>query len=634
MGRTLAETGYRFGTEERARIYLTNALEPKVKQLPQIGFDALAQEAAAVNEIKWYKRFTVIIGNPPYSALSANLSPENRRLVDRYRSVNGVPIKERSMLQFEKNIQDDYIKFFVLGENVIEKSTVGVVGFVTNHSYLDGPTLRGMRASLWTTFPTIDVIDLHGNSNKKESLTRVDENVFDIQQGVAVTFLRRSEALVRRCGVGHLFGTRADKYSFLLSHSLVTTPCKPCEPRPNAYHFIAFESSNAKEYEAFVSIEKLFLKNSMGTKTGFNELLIDYTREALIEKIKRFSSQDTPTSDLREEFNAKTGHAALVLDRRKELCSGDWKQWVKPFQLFPFDYRWAFLRKEFLQGHRFGVMVNLSPRQPGLVAMRQTKEGYGIFVAGGFCGHKLLGSYDSNNVFPIFDSAIPGMTFVDQRVLKAHIKDTAGNVGVPSESELLSYAYAVFHSPGYRNRYSEFLRIDFPRLPFPRDSELFAVLASFGSKLIALHLLESPELEVPTTEFAGGRAPVVEKVSWSGKTVWIDEDQSIGFRGVPENVWAFRIGGYQVCEKWLKDRKGRQLSADDRAHYQKIVVALSETIRLMTEIDKVIQKHGGWPDAFATDDAEPVKSSSPAKSGKLPLPADLGLKTEDELPLV
>jgi hypothetical protein len=141
--------------------------------------------------------------------------------------------------------------------------------------------------------------------------------------------------------------------------------------------------------------------------------------------------------------------------------------------------------------------------------------------------------------------------------------------------------------------------MDFPRLPPPGSLDLFRALARLGGELVALHLLESPALDNPRTEFIGGRHPVVEKVSWSRQAVWIDKAQTTGFRGVPEAVWSFHIGGYQVCEKWLKDRKGRALVKDDIAHYHKIVIALSETIRLMAEIDKVIERHGGWPGAFS-----------------------------------
>ena len=183
-----------------------------------------------------------------------------------------------------------------------------------------------------------------------------------------------------------------------------------------------------------------------------------------------------------------------------------------------------------------------------------------------------------------------------------------GAHGLPAgltPEDIFHYAYAVFHSPGYRSRYAEFLKIDFPRLPLTATLPLFHALARLGGELTGLHLLESPKLDKPVTEFIGGRSPVMEKVSWSNNTVWIDKDQTIGFKGVREEVWNFHIGGYQVCEKWLKDRgpkagkPGRTLTKDDLAHYQKIVVALSETIRLMAEIDEVIEKHGGWPGAFA-----------------------------------
>ncbi len=180
-------------------------------------------------------------------------------------------------------------------------------------------------------------------------------------------------------------------------------------------------------------------------------------------------------------------------------------------------------------------------------------------------------------------------------ILKLPQKGAHGLPESVTPEDIFHYAYGVFHSPGYRSRYAEFLKIDFPRLPLTGNLELFRALARLGGELVALHLLESPKLDQPITEYLGGRAPEVEKVSWSKNTVWLDKAQTTGFKGVREDVWNFHIGGYQVCEKWLKDRKGRQLTADDRTHYQKIVVALSETIRLMAEIDAAIEKHSGWP---------------------------------------
>ena len=178
--------------------------------------------------------------------------------------------------------------------------------------------------------------------------------------------------------------------------------------------------------------------------------------------------------------------------------------------------------------------------------------------------------------------------------------------------DVVAYIYAVFHSPGYRERYEAQLKLDFPRVPGPESVDLFRKLAEAGHDLLALHLLESPKLGKPITSYAGPRNPEVGRVGWSDGTVWLDAGKTnareghratmpgtMGFQGVPVEVWDFHIGGYQVCHKWLKDRKGRTLSDEDVAHYQKIVVALNETIRIMAEIDEVIEAHGGWPDAFS-----------------------------------
>ena len=187
------------------------------------------------------------------------------------------------------------------------------------------------------------------------------------------------------------------------------------------------------------------------------------------------------------------------------------------------------------------------------------------------------------------------------------------------------------------------MKFEFPRLPLTGNLELFRELSQLGGELTALHLLESPKLDEPITEFIG-TSKTVTKVGYSENTVWINSTGTrtnttagtSGFHGVPEAVWNFHIGGYQVCEKWLKDRKGRTLTAEDITHYHKIVVALSETIRLMGEIDEVIDEHGGWPGAFAsaamTDDEEAALSRPTIQTTKT-LPPESGNSREDELPL-
>ena len=179
--------------------------------------------------------------------------------------------------------------------------------------------------------------------------------------------------------------------------------------------------------------------------------------------------------------------------------------------------------------------------------------------------------------------------------------------------DVLAWIYAAFHSPGYRKHYETQLKLEFPRVPLTGSAGLFRKLVEVGHQLLGLHMLESLELDEFITTYTGPKSAEVGRVGWSEGTVWLDAGKTsareghratkpgtIGFEGVPEQVWDFHIGGYQVCHKWLKDRKGRTLSDEDIAHYQKIVVALNETIRIMAEIDEVIESHGGWPDAFET----------------------------------
>lgn len=622
LGLKLAETGYRFGTEERARIYLTNALEPWMKQLPLIGFDALAHEAAAVNEIKRHKRFTVVIGNPPYSAISSNLTPSLRRIVDPYRFVNGEKIRERSMLQFEKNIQDDYVKFLALSQAHLSDAGWGICGLITNHSYLDGPTLRGVRWNLLTAFHRTWFLDLHGNSNKGEESPagKANENVFDIKQGVAVAVLLKSPVLTADevVKLGGLWGARTEKYQALAAQTLLATEFDPIQPKAPYYYLVPPDGSEgATEWEGWPSVSDVFGKRSTGTESGFDDLLVAYTLPELKARLARFCDPSASKGELAAEFDFPEGHAAKIFGRRLELRTMSDNEF-KQFQLRAYDYRFAALRKEILKTNSFNVMLDLSEQCPGLVTTRQTKENFAAFAVKSFAGHKITSGYDRSYVFPLFtrdaDSLIPTKLSCLSRQVLVHFHRLGGSAGNDDDNRLsidvFNYALAVMNSSTYAKMFNSQLKRDFPRLPLTGSLELFRELARLGGELVALHLLESPALETPLTEFTGS-SKLVTKPGWADGTVWLDAGGkkaattpgSSGFRGVPEQVWNFHIGGYQVCEKWLKDRKGRTLSAEDITHYHKIVVALSETIRLMAEIDQVIEAHGGWPGAFQTEKA-------------------------------
>ncbi len=624
IGLKLIETGYHFGVGERLRVYLTNALEPATddKNIGGDWFYALAHEAQAVNAVKRHQRFTIVIGNPPYSGHSSNRDEWITRRVQDYYFVNGLPLGERN----PKWLQDDYVKFIRFAQAIISQSPLGVLGYITNHSYSDNPTFRGMRCSLMTTFDKLRFFDLHGNSKKKEKSPngRSDGNVFDIQQGVAILLASRlSTNHSANCVChAHLWGSRVEKYSRLTGTSVDTTGFSQLAPTEPFYLFVPQDVNLRSEFELFPSVANIFLINTMGITTGRDQLCVSYNEKEAEAKIEEFVS-NVSERDLIIRFGLSNKSGWNIAHARKTMRSQGLSQLCyRTIAYRPFDIRILYLNSAIVGRSRLEVMEHMkNGKNIGLCSTRQVNGNFRHVFCTSLLANDCLVSLESGErtyLFPLWLFPLENQPadFLDEKVTRPNFNSgfiktfiqklnlaRAGMYGLPKDlttEDIFHYAYGVFHSPSYRSRYAEFLKIDFPRLPLTSSLELFRSLAKLGGELVALHLMESSKLEKYITKFVGGRNPEVEKVTWSDETVWIDKVKSIGFNGIPENVWNFHIGGYQVCEKWLKDRKGRKLSKDDIEHYQKVVVALNETIRLMTEIDKVIDAHGGWPGAFTS----------------------------------
>lgn len=614
LGLKLSETGYRFATEERARIYLTNALEPKVSQLPHISVESLAHEAAAVNEVKWYKRFTVVIGNPPYSYMSGNLTEAAAALIEPFRYVDGERIRERSALSLERSLQDDFVKFLGLAIRLCDAVRHGfVLGFITNNSYMDSPMHRGLRGMLMQHLSSICLVNLYGDSIKDR-----EENVFDIQQGVAILMGCR-QICSGDSGVfrNDVHGTRQEKYAYLQAASLRKSCLVGIDPRPPQRYFIQLQ--NGGEYLDWPSLSDVFPLTSTCIKTLKDDLATGFDPQEVTDKIEYFCAKSTASKDIKSRFGVDDVVQWKMEPARKAVRGLQLKRFVTPYQARPFDYRWMFYHNAIVGSPRTEVMRNLlGSKNLALIANRKIRTGecHHFWVTSKICVSEVISSADNSNCFPLFvleDSEglrlnmgkIPNLGTEFIALLREAFAPTGAISHLKKDilpEDIFHYIYAVFHSPTYRTRYAEFLKIDFPRVPLTSSLDLFRSLAKLGGELVSLHLLESPKLEKPITKWVGGQRPEVEKVSYADGTVWVDKAQTEGFEGVPEAVWNFHIGGYQVCEKWLKDRKGRTLTKDDRTHYQKIVVALKETIRLMAEIDQVIEKHGGWPGAFQTSE--------------------------------
>jgi len=644
IGLKLAETGYRFGTEERARIYLTNALEPKVKVFPLIGFDALAHEAEEVNKIKWYKRFTVVIGNPPYAGHSRN--NEIRSIVDLVKDFT----RHEPSLQGPgqgKWLQDDYVKFLRISQHLLGPTKAGILAMITNHRYLTNRTFRGMRRLWRNEFPLTRILDLHGNRVVHEvSPLGHDDNVFDIEQGVAIGIFAKGGNTPSSIGFHELWGNRTaagknGKYDVLAATSVRTTEWEELNPRSPDWLFSPREEvaeDIRSEFESGVQMLELMPgalgpngKPQSGLATMHDGFALSFTATEVDDKVRQFLATNS-RDEAKEVFGTLCNPQQWdYATAKRTLASPAWRKKLSQICFSPFDTRYTIYDKSVAVHLRRRLSDHFFNHENlGLVLGEAGQEISGDDWDAVSCVDSILQlNYFRRNGSPtlplyLYDDDLLAGGINGRRINLSppHLKHIAdrlglkvGKNGLPfglTPEDIFHYAYAVFHSPGYRNRYAEYLKIDFPRLPLPGNLELFRSLARLGGDLVALHLLESSKLAKPITEFIGGCRPEVEKISWSSSTVWLDKAQTTGIQGVSEAVWNFHIGGYQVCEKWLKDRKGRTLTDDDITHYHKIIVALTETIRLMAEIDTVIESHGGWPAAFVAEQlAEPEDTAAP-----------------------
>jgi predicted helicase len=632
VGLKLTETGFTawetLGSYNRANIFLTNALEPWAKQLDLPGFDALAHEAAAVNEAKRRKYFSVIIGNPPYAIHSGNLTADARAIVERYKIYQKETIKERGALQFEKNLQNDYVKFIRLSELIVSRASLGVVGFITSHAYLSNRTLRGMRESLIETFQKIFCLNLHGNSASGEAtqLAKDDKNVFDITEGVSIGFFCKTTHEAKRLvEYQDLTGVRDHKYSWLRRNSLKTSSWIPVRIGLPLALFKP-SSDTLAEFECGLSLDSIFPQRSAGVITARDAFATDEKKSTLIARVEAFAASKLSGKALLDEFNIKDKKGWDVDKAKRQALEGmPLRNSVHEYYYRPFDFRYIAYNRGIVWGMAYPTLKHtLGGGNLVLISMQQYQydvpEYCYAFVSTGLTDSRIFVSKTGvATLFPLYlksaeselslslgESANFSSDFIKYITQSTELKLTTTGVGTLAESgtigpEAVFYLiYAQLHSHSYRTRYSDPLRTNYPRIFVPKKLELLRNLVKFGANLTELHTKGIVEKSISNVNFFSEKKCKVEKPTWAKDTVWIDKAQTTGFKGVLEEVWNFHIGGYQVCEKWLKERKGRNLTNEDIEHYQKIIVVLSETIRLMVEIDKTIDEYGGWPGAFQT----------------------------------
>lgn len=603
----LKETGYKFNTNKRLELYLQNPLEKKdrenYEQLPIPGMENLiAREAWDGERIRDREPVKLVIGNPPYSYDSENNGEWITSLIRDYYQVDGKALGERN----PKGLRDDYVKFFRFAQWKIQNVGQGILAFISNHSYLDNPTFRGMRQSLQKDFDDIYTLDLHGNTTKKEVNPdgSSDKNVFDIQQGVAIGALLKQGRAAASKSVFHadLWGTRESKYKYLSTYDVDSTNWQKVTSQFPNYFLIPQDLSVLSEYEQGWKINEAMPINSVGLYTARDHLAIHWNQNDLQKTLQDFIDLPEESARLKYQLGADSQDWKVSLAqsdiRRSQLNQANFKK----ISYRPFDTRFIYytgVSRGLICRPRTEIMRHaLYPGNLSLCFIRRSREQNtsNFFVAEGLLDKTILSSADNTNVAPLYlypetdvERAM-GMTRrsnFSQPFLK-NITDRLGYT--PTPEAIFYYIYAIFHSPTYRSRYAEFLKIDFPRVPLTHNDNLFRQLAIYGEQLVALHLMKSSKLDQPITQFVdqGGNA-IVDPAhpKYNNGSVIINK-KGDRFINVPEVVWNFHVGGYQVCAKWLKDRKGRTLTQEDILHYQRIIVSLQETMMLMQQIDEAI----------------------------------------------
>jgi predicted helicase len=614
----LTETGFKPTTNQRFRVYLTNSLEEHHQDTGTLFANWLSTEANEANHIKRDTPVMCVIGNPPYAVSSTNKNDWIQDLISDYKK----NLNERKI-----NLDDDYIKFIRYGQHYIEKNGSGVLAYISNNSFIDGITHRQMRKHLLETFDKIYILDLHGNAKKKEVCPdgSPDQNVFDIMQGVSINIFVKTDKK-KKTELGEVYhfdlqGKRNRKYETLNNSTISEIKWSKLEFKKPHYFFVPKDFESEEKYKNGFKVDELFIEKVPGIETIRDAITIHFKQDTLKNVVNDFLTLEE--NEIASKYNTKDARDWKISRAKEDVkLNIDNKNVWQNVYYRPFDTRKTFYsgkQNGFVCNGRYNVMKHLLADNLALIVPRQTTQDYRhnfitnkIFEGNITASAKLFGT---GNGFPLYIyPETNGQQTIEQTEertpnLKAEIvNQIAENLGLTFTNEkettentfspidILDYIYAVLHSPTYREKYKEFLKIDFPRVPYPKDQYTFWQLVKLGGEIRQTHLLESPKVEQYITQYPiDGDNEVSRKIT-KGSPGYVADSETFGkvyindtqyFDNVPQVAWEFYIGGYQPAQKWLKDRKGRKLEFDDILHYQKIIVALTETDRLMREIDEI-----------------------------------------------
>ncbi len=597
----LNNTGYNHVKDSRFKVFLTNSLEECDPDTGTLFSTWLSDEATEANYIKRDCPVMVMIGNPPYSGISSNNGEWITNLIEEYKKEPGgkEKLQERKIW-----LNDDYVKFLRLAQMYVDKTGSGVVAYINNNGFLDNPTFRGMRWNLMRSFDKVYILNLHGNSQKKETSPDggKDENVFDIMVGTSINIFvktgKKKSGTLAEVYYADLYGERENKYEHLRSNSYMSTAYEllsPIEPyffwKPNDY-------SAKKEYESGFSIEELFNCNVMGVTTARDRMVIDSDRERLLGRIRRFADPSYSDDETRQFFfGNKTAGKYLPGDSRGwnmskarvSIRSFNHESIITPIAYRPFDNEFIYYCQEMVDWPRMAIMKHLQKDNIGFCAIRINSRDneHTYFVTDKIVDKTLLSSKDNANVFPLYIYDDEGNKHPNiKRDIWDKLNSAVGRETTPEE--IIGYIYGALYCSEYREKFKEFLKVDFPYVPYPSSADIFVALSVKGTELMNYHLMKGAERWPVSVTFPVSGDNIVEELAWTAEDegrVRINKTQYLG--NVSSLAWNFYIGGYQPAQKWLKDRKGRTINFQDIIHYGRILYALEQTDRIMKEINEI-----------------------------------------------
>ena len=583
------------------------------------GMIELAEEFKESQRIK-ENVILIITGNPPYSGASANkglfednvritygLEPSEAHLTEKEsEAINFYlqnpkkdanqkstfkTILQKKKLKNEKNpkwLLDDYVKFICFAESKIKEQSSGIFAFISNNSFLDNPTFRGMRYHLLKTFDTIYILDLHGNARKKEATPdgSKDENVFDIMQGVSINiFVKNAPFNDNLATLYHydLYGKRSDKTNFLYENTLDSIAWATLEPKEPFYLFIPQNEDLRTEYDKGFSVKDIFKVSSVGVVTGKDSVLIASNEKQLEQQVKDFYN----------EFDLK---------------------FVKNIAYRPFDLMKVYYDTSKVTRPRFEIMQHfLQDDNVALLVSRQSSAVGDDEINTIAISDKMVDinfyRRGGEQVMPLY---LKNTESSQDKSPKKNKKDSQENADSKqgqwvenftpefrefidakynehfSPEQILGYIYAVLFHKDYREKYIDFLKIDFPKIPFVESKKKFLEFSALGWELINTHLLQSDTLDSVIGEAkykdSKNKNLKIEKIIYEPKEQKLFVNENLHFCGVSEAVWEYKIGGYQVLDKYLKSHKGEKI---DHAHFSRVIQTLHRSLEIESQIAKV-----------------------------------------------